>query len=1134
MTIGGNKKLKGKSKGSRAKAVIRSWNCYDACGYTGTSQKRLKHHFNGEHSEELKTTTSAAHLTATEKGFVVCNDCSKVGKPTTEGGIRVHKCKKDEEHAAPATPSNTAETPMRVPKRRRSQRTPTPTKKPGKTLPRTASTPKVSGMPAEGTMTRSGRVVRRLISFEAQETDVPINAEEEHSEAEVEEIPAPAPAAYKADSHKSIGRWYTDTTDRFRVLNRALAENSEGPASKEACTALVNVLSSSWAATRNRVYAMHAPSEEESPAVLNQLQSQQLRVATHGAAWAALRALKVGHIRNATRARSSNGLCNLSDPDIVEILQSKYPDRYANGEINADDLNLWTHGPTPPAFTSDEIGKAIIAKRKGTGADKPGWTFDDLKAIAKTTGNYDYMIPITNAIVRGQFNHDPRVVELLTPLRGIPLAKDADHTGVRPIGIGVIFLALAKSLLNRRHMIELKDRAGSRQHAVGNPGGTDICGRFAIVAAALGMPLGWADGVNAFGTAARAKIFDALNIDGIAPVNALCYGNDSTVFFGDIKIIQTEGAVQGCALAQAAFCGAQQTAIGVTLEKQSNPAEGVDRVAHALYADDDGMSTRTIANLLLAHHQVAEELEEKLHVKRGALHVYYADMTDEEREAVISAGCIIEDGGTTFVGTPVGKDAYVQAYAMESAQKLIDLTEFAVKVASLDGDQGMQLTLHWLRHTVGPTFNHILRNVPPDLVHEAATALDKAVVSAIMRITGLGQIYSAAPESVQLEAREILSLPISEGGVGFMSQNNIAPAAYVGAWASSLSAVVGEFGHKIPCPEPDDPTPPFLMHYVQALDYLKPSIPSTLFDELQYRKLWAAPRHGMQKILTEYVIKENRQLLWSSVPTGDSLDDRAHRISALGQSTPESSAWLTANPIYKQCAMGNGAFSDALRRRLRLPLPGIDTGQRCAACASLIEPFGMHAYCCVKIEKSNRHKIVQEAAVQCMREGSAAMVRNPQVETFYPKKPEAPEEDVDNTKSQGDIGITLKNINAGGNLTIVDFTVVAPVKGTAVPYEKAGDLADQKEQSKVVQYESRYDIPKGRIIGFAIETTGPWGPAAKRLMRSVAEACGGTQDLIARRYRRYTEVISVALQVALYYSHRRFLAVCIKAPVIGG
>ena len=52
--------------------------------------------------------------------------------------------------------------------------------------------------------------------------------------------------------------------------------------------------------------------------------------------------------------------------------------------------------------------------------------------------------------------------------------------------------------------------------------------------------------------------------------------------------------------------------------------------------------------------------------------------------------------------------------------------------------------------------------------------------------------------------------------------------------------------------------------------------------------------------------------------------------------------------------------------------------------------------------------------------------------------------------------------------------------------------------------------------------------------QNVAEACGGSQDLIARRYRRYAEVISVSLQIALYNSHRRFLAVCLKAPTIGG
>ena len=39
--------------------------------------------------------------------------------------------------------------------------------------------------------------------------------------------------------------------------------------------------------------------------------------------------------------------------------------------------------------------------------------------------------------------------------------------------------------------------------------------------------------------------------------------------------------------------------------------------------------------------------------------------------------------------------------------------------------------------------------------------------------------------------------------------------------------------------------------------------------------------------------------------------------------------------------------------------------------------------------------------------------------------------------------------------------------------------------------EARYDIPNGNIIGFAIETSGAWEPAAKRLVWSIAGAGGG-------------------------------------------
>ena len=233
-------------------------------------------------------------------GFALCGECHKVGRATTEGDMRAHKCKKDEERAAPTTPSNTAETPMRVQKRRRSKRTTTPPPKKVKTPAMSRSASATSRTPADGITTRSGRKVVRTIAFEEQRAetapivDSPI-AEEEQSDAEA--LPAPA-APYKAVSHKSFARWGTDTTGRFGVLNRALAENYEGPASAEACNALVNLINSSWGATRNREFVKLTPSEEESPAELKELQQQrqQLSVTANGKAWAAHRALKLGRL----------------------------------------------------------------------------------------------------------------------------------------------------------------------------------------------------------------------------------------------------------------------------------------------------------------------------------------------------------------------------------------------------------------------------------------------------------------------------------------------------------------------------------------------------------------------------------------------------------------------------------------------------------------------------------------------------------------------------------------------------------------------------------------------------------------------------------------------------------------------
>ena len=155
--------------------------------------------------------------------------------------------------------------------------------------------------------------------------------------------------------------------------------------------------------------------------------------------------------------------------------------------------------------------------------------------------------------------------------------------------------------------------------------------------------------------------------------------------------------------------------------------------------------------------------------------------------------------------------------------------------------------------------------------------------------------------------------------------------------------------------------------------------------------------------------------------------------------------------------------------------------------------------------------------------------RTPAVEIYYPKKPEAEGDDVDNTASMADIGITLKNTNADSPI-LVDFTVVAVVKGAPAEYESAGAAACAAENAKTAKYVKRYAIPDDKFVGFGVETTGALGAQAKAFLQRVASAAGGSPRLIAQRYRNMTAVLAVALKKALFNIEKRYLALCVNVP----
>lgn len=282
----------------------------------------------------------------------------------------------------------------------------------------------------------------------------------------------------------------------------------------------------------------------------------------------------------------------------------------------------------------------------------------------------------------------------------------------------------------------------------------------------------------------------------------------------------------------------------------------------------------------------------------------------------------------------------------------------------------------------------------------------------------------------------------------------------------------------------------------------------------------------MQNTLSEAVHTSARKQLVASLPTGDALNERGVRTCALAMNTPEAGAWVSANPMGHNTQLTNVVIAHAVRERLLLSaLKQTEASKPCAGCAAPLDALGTHATCCPNLNRSNTHKLVQDAVSGCAKEAAATLLRAPGVDTYYAKKPEAEGDDVDNTLSVADIGITFKNTPAGLP-TLVDFTVVAVVKGAPAPYASAGVVAEAAEIKKVKQYEARY--AGVRIVGFGIEIYGALGPAAKRFTRKMAEAAGGPPHMVAQRYQRFCATVSVALQVARYNNHLRFLATCVK------
>ena len=1107
--------------------------CTPGCGYVSSSMKNLKLHLNGEHSGELSVSGSAARDAAFNAGLIVCDKpgCGRAVKDTISGSPRKHKCTgTDEAQTRPTTPGKR--------KRTLSPRVNTP-----QSLPPQAPLTRQSSVET-GIVTSSGRAVRRTLHFD-EEPESPSRTDTQSqplTDAPVDDAAATPVEEPEPVKFRSFNAYASYIVAKTASINAQLSA-SEGSVTEQLGNEVADLITSSWRNCRNQ-----EPQAGEERYVDGQ---DDARPATQAPPpretsneWRALHALHKGLISKATQSHGNKGVANLEAPEVEKALRALYPSTDDDEGVPQELQDAWLLAPQPADFSAEDIQRTINRKKKGSAADLYGNSFDNLKSIAKITSDsgYAWLAPLINAIIQGRFNLHQRARETLQALRGVALLKKLNvPTAIRPIGIGSLYIVLAASLLHHRLKGDFRTIAGPRQFGVGVRGGTDIAGQIASSAANLGFTIGITDAQNAFNSVRRSKLIKGLNqVPAAQPLTSLRYGGPATVSYNagqvnQVDITVEEGCIQGDALAAAGFAAAQQCAMAPAVAQKCS---GSSRTTWNMYLDDrlltDSSAVGSVQKIIDSNSAINDSLE-SANISCGAMNVYKSSFDDDERQLLNDAGAIIEEEGIVFVGVPIGKDSFIISYVEEKVNELIGLIEFAVRVAALDTNQGSQYALNWLRLTIGPTFNHVLRNVPPRLVKAGAQKLDEAVATSVMQLMGLSETFENASAEEKAQALTLLRLPVNMGGCGFASQALLAEAAYLGATASSLHATVGkETGLGIATPEPDADLSehPVLRDFVAARQALQPFISATLYAKLNPYDLWKKPVHGLQSELSESLHQHARTRFVATLPTGNALDDRGRRINAIGQNTPEASAWISGNPLNPRHKMDNYCITEAYRKRLLLPHKLItNSSATCGGCAANIDPLGTHATCCPNVEKSSQHRSIQEAVKEVIRPHTSILVNVPRVADYYARKPTPSGQQENNTQSQADIGVTLKNTIAG-HVTLVDFTVVSSVKSHPTDYPTAGCVAHGAEKAKVDNYDKRYTIPSDRIIGFGVETCGALGPAAKRFLWAAAGSTGGPPHLIARRYRLFIQAISVALQVAMASGMRRFLGRCTTARAL--
>lgn len=758
-----------------------------------------------------------------------------------------------------------------------------------------------------------------------------------------------------------------------------------------------------------------------------------------------------GDLKGATQLLFSSDVIAPDSPETLSALIEKHP------VASSPSIPQPTTDADPLQVTEKDVKHALMSFKNGSAGGLDGLTAQHLKDLVfGTTGDAGQALlkditALINLMLLGKVHSD--IAPILYGARLCALTKK--DGGIRPIAVGCTFRRIASKVCCRHIYPKLTDILQPIQLGFGSKGGCEAAVHSLrnFINLDSGEVILKVDVKNAFNSVSRGSILNEIQNSIPETFHYLrqCYGLESKLVYGNHLIYSSTGCQQGDPLGPAIFGLAIHPIIS-TLNSKLN-----------MWYLDDGTLGGSANTVLKDLETLIEQFKDiGLDLNFSKCELFMSDtLSVENKNEIMSKFSVlapniktIDKKSLRLLGAPILEESF-SAYIEDQQAKFESST---VRLLMLHS----HVAFHIIKYCLFvPQLTYVLRCCPFWKHENLLVNLDTSIKNILSQI-----LNCSISENSWTQA----SLPIRMGGIGIRKISSISLPAFL----SSVHSV-GPLYHKIVFPALGDEP---ILGLDDALSAWNVACPGeSLPLDTRSQKLWDEP-----------ICRLSQQNLLSN------CSDMSDRARLLATSERESGLWLQAIPSTNiGTLLDNSSFSIAIGLRLGISR----TEPHNCRCGVEVDRLGHHGLSC----RRSAGRISRHAALNDVLRRAFATVNVPAclepngISRDDGKRPD---------------GLTLVPWSRGKPLvwdaTCSDTLAPSHLLKTSKVAGAAADVAELNKRNKYASLGESYIF-----LPFAVETMGPWGPAAKSLIKEISKRLTDlTRDQKAGTY--LGQRISLAIQ----------------------